>query len=402
MEEPMRFLLIDTSQNVLGGVETLIARMSGWLVTNGHEVTILTESYRNWDYVLPKGVHCIALGARFRELWHYFHAKKLWKTLDIPAPDVIKTFRLRPTWIACQLAALAGNRCKVIAGIYEPEVFNVQYAPRSLALWKVDRLHDRLHLKNFLENIPPSARVFCFANEMKELEDVYHQRAVLWPLPIDTKQFLPAVRRPKWGKLVSVGRLSEMKEYNLYMIDVVRDLINKGYDVSWSVYGEGKYKSEMRERIKSQGLEAAIELKGLVPYERFWQALEDAYVFVGMGTAILEASFFGVPNVFARPYDRQGLTYGPIYRHPLGSTVPTHNCPPTLRVTDEIERILRLSPSEYLAEEALVRNHVQGHEMDASMRQFLKLVQDAEPFVRRPFLYLASYPLYLFRHLNRA
>jgi hypothetical protein len=69
---------------------------------------------------------------------------------------------------------------------------------------------------------------------------------------------------------------------------------------------------------------------------------------------------------------------------------------------DEIERILRLSPSEYLAEEALVRNHVQGHEMDASMRQFLKLVQDAEPFVPRPFLYMASYPLYLFRHLNRA
>jgi glycosyltransferase involved in cell wall biosynthesis len=394
----MRFLLVYPAFGVLGGIETLIARMSRWLVENGHEVTVLTESKQNLGDLLPERVRCIALGGRFRELSYYFRARKLWKTLEIGAPDVIKSFDVRSSWIACQLAALQGNGCKVMAGIYDPNVFKVWYAPDSRAFWKVDSLH----LKNFLENIPPSARLFCWKDDMEHFEGAYHQRGVVWPLPLDSKQFLPALRQPKWGKIVSVGRLSSMKEYNLYMIDVVRDLIKKGYQVSWSVYGEGVYEPKMRERIKQEGLEGAIELKGLLPYEQFWQAIQDAYIFVGMGTAILEASFFGVPNVFATPFDSGGLTYGPVYRLPLGSTVPSKGSLPTLKVVDEIERILCLGPSEYLSEQELVRNHVQGHEMDASMRQFLKLVQDAEPFVRRPLLYLASYPLYLFRHLNRA
>ncbi len=44
--------------------------------------------------------------------------------------------------------------------------------------------------------------------------------------------------------------------------------------------------------LKEEGLQAVISVEGTVPYPWFWQALSDAYIFVGMGTALLEAALF--------------------------------------------------------------------------------------------------------------
>src|SRR5690606_16390596 len=116
-----------------------------------------------------------------------------------------------------------------------------------------------------------------------------------WPLPVDSDHFIPADRRPIWGKIVSIGRLSEMKEYNFYMIEVVAELIRRGYDVTWTVYGAGEFEEVMRTMIRERNLEGVIALAGPMPYERCRQVLSDAYVFVGMGTTIVEAAMFGVP-----------------------------------------------------------------------------------------------------------
>jgi hypothetical protein len=213
--------------------------------------------------------------------------------------------------------------------------------------------------------------------------------------------FEPASRKPQWGKIVSVGRLAPAKDYNFYMIDVVKELKARGHKVEWCVYGEGEYEPEMRRRIRQEGLESTISIRGIAPYHQFWQVLSDAHVFVGMGTAILEASWFRVPNVYANPYDRVGLTYGPVYRIPEGSIVPALTSPPTIKVVDEIDRILRLNSAQYKAEEELVYRHVQCHEMDKSMNRFLKFVSEAEPVKNRKSLYLSNYLFWLMRQMTR-
>ena len=393
----MNFLLVYSGPGILGGIETLILRMSRWLAKSGHHVTLLVESSEQWSDNLPPEVRCIALGKRFPELYYYFHARRLWKTLAIPRPDVIKSFDIGSSWIACQLAALTGGNAKVIAGIYNPYVFSWYYDIKSAAFWEANKVY----VGNFVENIPARNRIFCSAEQIEEFNQVHHQSGHLWPIPIATSEFEPATRCAKWGKIVSVGRLSPMKEYNLYMVDVVRDLVERGHNVTWSVYGTGEYEGPMREAIRRHGLEQVISMEGMLPYKRFRQALEDAYVFVGMGTTILEASLFKVPNITAVAYDREGLTWGPVYRIPQGSLGPTSDVPPRLKVTDEIERILRLQPSEYAAEQELVYRHVQVHAMDASMQRFLELAQNAVAIKSRKSIYLANYPFWFIRRLVR-
>jgi hypothetical protein len=371
--------------------------MSGWLIHNGHQVTLLGDSDANWTNLIHKKVRCIALGERYQQLYYYSHAKRLWQSLQIPKPDVIKSFDIGSSWIACQLAAITANNCKVIAGMYNPLVFKWYFAPDSLRPWEAKSIY----LKNYLNNFPENTRLFCGIDQVEELEDVHNLTGTLWPIPIDTTQFEPALRKPEWGKIVSIGRLSPMKEYNLYMIDVVRDLRARGYNVSWSVYGEGEYKAEMLEQIKKNDLEDVIFLKGTVPYAQFRKVLEDAYVFVGMGTSVLEAALFQVPNVNAIAYDRKGMTTGPVYKFPRGSIGPGTKTPANLKVVDEIERILRLSPAEYQSEEKRVGSHVEVHEMECSMNHFLRLVRDADPVKIHKSLYLKNYPLWFLRRVMK-
>src|SRR6266850_1170401 len=186
----MHFLFVYPSPGILGGIETLIARMSRWLVRNGHQVTLLVKDNKHWASLLPKETRCVALGERFRELDYYFHAKRLLDSLGIAKPDVIKSFDIPSAWCASQLATATGNDCKVLAGVYNPYLFKHQYAPKTLSFWDAETLY----MKNFLESVPETARLFCGVDQIDELEQVHRQTGVLWPLPIDEKEFDPAPR----------------------------------------------------------------------------------------------------------------------------------------------------------------------------------------------------------------
>ena len=392
----MHFVFIYPSPDLLGGIETLLARMSKWLIDDGHQVTLLVERAGKWLELLPSEARCVALNQRYRELYYYWHARRLWNSLKLPPPDVVKSFDLPSSWMACQLAALTGNGCKVLAGIYNPLVFKWYYSANSLPRWD-DNL---LYLRNYLKRIPPNGRILCGADQVEELQEVHREKGMLWPIPVDTTQFLPASRRPQWGKIVSVGRLSPMKEYNLYMIDIVKALRAKGREVTWTVYGTGEYENEMRERIRRNHLERFIFMPGVVPYARFWKVLEEAYIFVGMGTSILEAALFQVPNVSANAFDQDGLTWGPVYTFPPGS-IGAGNAPAKLKVIDEIERILDLSPEGYRTEADRVGASVAMHKIDNSMKRFLQLVNEVKPIRSNKFLYQVNYPLWLLRRLMK-
>lgn len=366
----MHYLLVYPSPGIWGGIETQILRMSHWLVSHGHQVTVLTDSARDWGGLLPPDVRRIELGDRFGALNYYFSAKRLWRSLNLPQPDVVKSFNweFKTAWIGYQLAAITGARAA--AGIY---------APVSL----LRLVSSGFCFQNFIQNVPAQARLFMSPEQIESFKELYGQGGELCLLPVDSSLFHAATRQPKWGKIVSIGRLSDMKGYNFYMIDVIEELIRRGYEVTWTVHGTGEFEGEMQQIIRDRKLEGVITLAGAMSYERCRQMLAEAYVFVGMGTTILEASLFEVPNVLALAYDREGVTYGSIYRVPLGSVGDVRKEPPTLKVTDEIERILKLDPVEYAAEAKRVCQYAQPYESNEAMKRFIEITREA-PRPRRP------------------
>jgi len=173
----------------------------------------------------------------------------------------------------------------------------------------------KLSRQAFIKLVP--AQSMLFMNEPtrafnERLFGVSLQASQVFPLPIEDRGLRSA--SPKRYKIVSIGRLTAFKTYNLYMIDIVHSLRRQGWEVSWEVYGSGELEDEMRRRIAENDLADRISLHGNVEYTRMGEVLQDAYAFVGMGTALVEAAYFGIPSIPAIDL-ADAYTYG--YFHQL-------------------------------------------------------------------------------------
>jgi len=380
----MHFLFISTILTTTGGIETLIIRMSKWLLDRGYQVTLLANRIPVRRELFHKNLRIVEAKDQLTELCFYYKAKKVWADLKIDRPDVIKTFDLTASWIGTVLSTRISPAPKVIFGNYFAYVIPAGWNPLKHGSFRLLLLNLR---RNFADN-----SIICMSEEqIAEFRRHYghHRRPNFWPLPVEDPSRNRQDRTPQWGRIVSIGRLETMKEYNIYMIDVIARLRQRGLPVKWIVYGDGILENDMKARINAQGLGEAIELKGILPYTEFAAALQDAYVFVGMGTAIIEAALCRVPGIVALAYDTTGVTYGPLYRFTFGNCGSLMETPPATTVEAEIERVLKFSRQEYEAEMKRTREYAQRYEMDGTMERFLRIAEKAAvPRASRGLFYL--------------
>jgi hypothetical protein len=132
----------------------------------------------------------------------------------------------------------------------------------------------------------------------------------VFPLGVDIVQSNDKHKFSEGKKIniVSIGRLTNFKTYNLWMIDVVADLVAKGYEVTYDVYGRGDIEAEVTERVRASG--APVSLKGTLKYSEFSRVVTKYDLFVGSGTAIIEASALGVPAIIGIESISEPKTYG--------------------------------------------------------------------------------------------
>lgn len=111
-------------------------------------------------------------------------------------------------------------------------------------------------------------------------------------------------------QICSVGRLADFKTYNMWMLDVVNDLIKLGYQVRYDIYGDGSERDRINQKIKDFSLDDNVFLMGSLKYESFNEIVKNYDLFVGSGTAIIQASSLGVPSIIGIESIQSPLTYG--------------------------------------------------------------------------------------------
>lgn len=393
----MHYLLISTYLGPsIGGLEIQIARISKWLINRGHKATLLANTVCGFRDLYPENMRIVELGDRISQLCFYHKAGRMWTDIQIARPDVIKTFDLRAAWIASVLSSSIKPAPRVLFGNYFPNFIPKSQNPLKHAIY-------RLFLLNLRRNFHDDS-ILCMSEEhIAEFQRHYgnHRHPQFWPLPIEDLSENGPARNPRWGNIVSVGRLAPMKEYNLYMIDVIARLRRKGYPVRWTVYGEGELDDAMKTRINARGLSEAIELKGRLSNSQFAAAMQHAYVFVGMGAAVVEAALCGVPGVVALAHDTSGVTYGPLYQFRFGNVGELMDTAPGTTVEAEIERLLQLSAQEYESEVLRTREYAKAYAIDPSMDRFLEIVAKASAPKASYTLFYWYYLLSLLRGLRQ-
>ncbi|WPN65157.1 hypothetical protein QMK47_09270 [Pseudomonas sp. P9_35] len=207
-----------------------------------------------------------------------------------------------------RLSAIIGRSLPISIGLYHSMEFSWGGGLKKLPFFEKNNRQIFFCLHN--------ARGLIFFNEKmverystitgKDFSDVS-----LFPLGVVDQLANPIPK--KFGdelSICSVGRLVEFKGYNLWMLDVVNSLRKLGVKVSYSIYGYGPLENIMSDKIKALDLEEVVSLKGSLEYSAFTDVVSQFDVFVGSGTALVEAAGLGVPSLIGIENTNEPSTYG--------------------------------------------------------------------------------------------
>lgn len=295
----MRILfLYDNLQ--LGGIQTLMVRLAERLSSRGSGIFLLLN--RAGGSELPSRV--AASGKVVIEK----------TTLNVPLrfrsslscqPDVIMAFDTCSLIEAVSLSQHCFPGARVVVGVYHPREFCVPP--------KRQRLRDRLGSR-ILRDMPRENILFmnehCRAEHAERLGDWFAKSWIV-PLPVDLSRYSANQRRRvQPNKLVSIGRLTSFKTYNRTMIPLLAEMRRNGHRYQYDIYGDGPERGLIHDLIQRHDVGEFVRLHGEVPYRDLPAVLEDAHAFIGMGTALVEASACGVPSIVAVESARAPETYG--------------------------------------------------------------------------------------------
>jgi hypothetical protein len=309
-------LLLLYGEMLMGGIDTLIVRMANSFAATGVRCTLVCRGgilMANLDPAVPVIVYETDRDARDQ----LEQRDRPTEGLD---PVVIS---FDPT--SCALALWldgvgAFGACRQLTGIFHP---------RAYFLDGEDRL--RFAINRLVIDTMPDTSLLFMNEDTRRTHAAWCGRdfaaSPAIPLGIET---LPSRWQPSNGeklKIVSVGRLVGFKAYNLGAIPIMQALRDQGIDAEWHFYGSGELEEEMRSRIAAAGLGASIILHGDLRYVDFAAKVSEHDVFIGMGTAALEAGMLGMPVLMAVDGE-EDATYGYLQAFPFGNVGERLEQPP--------------------------------------------------------------------------
>ena len=132
----------------------------------------------------------------------------------------------------------------------------------------------------------------------------------LIPIGIELPELKEKFGKSNSFKIVSIGNLNKFKTYNIHIVKLMPKLLEINSNFTYEIYGEGELDSYLKDLIKELSLEGKVFLKGQIEYSKFSLVLVDAFLFVGSGTAIIEAAALGIPSLIGIESTNEPITYG--------------------------------------------------------------------------------------------
>ncbi|MGB4225854.1 MAG: glycosyltransferase [Candidatus Dechloromonas phosphoritropha] len=311
-----------------GGIETLIVRVANFFVSSGARVSVCCDSVGELDSMLEDQVNVIC----------YSETSDLIRSISAHLGDI----RIGSHVLIMSFDAISAARGLMVETVFPKnlQVIHLSGIFHPRAYFMTSERADRVFLNHLVANAVGREQLYFMNLECRE------SHSKRWNADFSTSPVLALpinILEPTWQssnkanvRVVSVGRLVDFKSYNLGVARIVSDCLNRGIQVTWDIYGDGPLRSLIEAEIETLGVAGNVRLMGVLEYSSFPEIVVNYDLFVGMGTAALEAAMLGVPTICVT-IDEATRCYGYLHELPHGNVGELQEYPPTLELADLIQ-----------------------------------------------------------------
>jgi hypothetical protein len=179
------------------------------------------------------------------------------------------------------------------------------------------------YLNRLLALLVGPSRLVFMNGQCRESHSAFFSRDLsanaIVPVPIDRREARWTGHQESGAlRIVAVGRIVDFKAYNFTLPRILTDLNHKGYKVTCDIFGYGAEEPKLVRTIQDAGAGHIVKFKGPIALEDFDSIVPNHDVFIGMGTAAVQAAQLGVPTILAIADDGNGA-HGFIHEAPFGN-----------------------------------------------------------------------------------
>ncbi|WP_278011119.1 glycosyltransferase [Flavobacterium gyeonganense] len=179
-------------------------------------------------------------------------------------------------------------------------------------------------------------------------------------------------------RIVSIGRLTPWKMYNYHMIEVVKKFNDLGLSLRYESYGDGIERKNLMNLVKQLKLEKQVFFHNEIPYSLFKEKINNSLMFIGAGTALIEASACGIPSLIGIENEQKALSYGFLHDTNTYSYQEKQLDFKMLDIKDFILKLKNSDLKDYYEQCNKARNRSKDFDIEKSSMIFMQMIQSSE------------------------
>ena len=378
----MRLLIVYTCLP-LGGIETFIVRLVKNLRASNISVTILFFSNKfdqnllqelksySTVYHLDDFIYTSSIFNRIPPVFKLLFPLKIKKIKNLVLKEVTH-IHAPDTYSLFFSKRIGAKNIPITTGVYHINEYNIQTYKNTFFAKKIIDILEKLPHQNIL-----------FFNEISQkfYNSIFHQKftkSLLAPIGVDLKKYDGGFSGIQNSRIVSIGRLSSWKTYNFSMIQVIKNLNKQNIFLTYESYGDGDQREELEDLVKRENLQDQVVFNSGISYQLFKDKIDNSIMFIGAGTALIEASACGIPSLIGIENESFPVSYG--FLHDTNSY--SYQEKELNHKVDTIEnfilKLLNLKKEEYICECIKARKRASDFSMDKSTTVFIEMLKQSQ------------------------
>jgi glycosyltransferase involved in cell wall biosynthesis len=367
----------------LGGIETFIVRLAKNLSSKNIAVSVLFFSDKSDEKLLNELKQYaqiyywndyIYIPSFFKNTFPIFKLlfplknKKIKKEIlknvtHIHAPD---TYSLLFSRRICK------SKIPITTGVYHINEYNIKPYMNTFFGKKIINILEQLPYQNIL-----------FFNEISQnfYNTIFQQKfskSLVAPIGINLSKYEGHFSGYQNKRIVSIGRLASWKTYNYSMVEVIKKLKEQNVFLSYESFGDGDQREELENLVKKENLQEQVFFHHGIPYHLFKEKIDNSIMFIGSGTALIEASASGIPSLIGIENETKPISYGFLHDTNSYSYQEKELNYPSNSIENYILKLLNLETKDYFHECQKARIRASDFSIEKSASIFIEMLKQSK------------------------